>query len=197
MLFDPSIILRDPPATNFSIVQINRTTNLGNRSALHSMKTHPPTVESLEPRIAPATLMNPHTVSYTDNDGDTVLVTTSKGAWSLATNFVFVPSGAAEQLQTINLKNATDFAGAKLQVKATGPGDGVARIGFIDATGVDLNSVTIDGDLGRLYAGDTIDSTPGLRTLRHVARQTRNHDPGRRRKPDRVRRRTPRKHEGD
>ena len=34
-------------------------------------------IERLEPRTAPAILLNPTTVRYIDTDGDTVLVTTS------------------------------------------------------------------------------------------------------------------------
>ena len=44
-------------------------------------------------------------------------------------------------------------------------GDGLIAVGFIDAGGIDLGKVVVDGDLGRIEAGDTTDPTRGLKSL--------------------------------
>jgi hypothetical protein len=74
-------------------------------------------IEILEARIAPATLLNPKTVSYVDVDGDDVVIKIFKGSLDLATNFIFSAGGAGEQLEQIILTDA-EFAGAKVTVTA-------------------------------------------------------------------------------
>ena len=128
-------------------------------------------IEPLEPRIAPASLFSPRTVSYIEPDGDTVRVTISKGTWDLTNDFVFAAAGAGEQLQRIDLLGKTEFAGASITVVAAGPGDGFAHVGFIDAGLIDLGTVKIDGDLGRIAAGDSIVKT-------HLPREARRAFPG-------------------
>jgi hypothetical protein len=139
-----------------------------------SMKTKS-IVEPLELRIAPATLVNPTTVTYTDTDGDLVTVKISKGAFDgtiggapSINDFVFANSGAGEQLRLILIDDEYEFAGAKLTITATpaGGGDGMVDIGFIDASDIDLRGVTVDGDLGRIEVGDSILKTPGLGLLK-------------------------------
>ncbi|MBC7965874.1 MAG: hypothetical protein H7Z17_08110, partial [Fuerstia sp.] len=44
-------------------------------------------------------------------------------------------------------------------------GDGFAALGQINATGRDLGAVSIDGDLGRILAGDATTATPGVADL--------------------------------
>src|SRR5207244_4353494 len=44
-------------------------------------------------------------------------------------------------------------------------GDGFAAVGQIDATGLDVGAVSIDGDLGRVIAGDAVTTTSGLKGL--------------------------------
>lgn len=122
-------------------------------------------IEPLEPRIAPATLLNPHTVSYIDPDGDHVLIKTTKGAWDLAADFHFVASAGGERLDYIYVGENRQFSGAKISVMASGAGDGNANVGAIYAQNVDLAAITVDGDLGRVIAGDGFVSTPGLGAL--------------------------------
>jgi hypothetical protein len=118
-------------------------------------------IESLEARIAPAIVF-----AFTDMDGDHVTVRISKGRPGDAT-FVLQDAGAGQQLQTIELNGSPVFDGAKIVVRAkdAGDGNGLANVGFIDASGVDIFSVSVDGDLGRIYAGDNISRTPALRAL--------------------------------
>src|ERR1043165_4037840 len=129
-------------------------------------------VEELETRLAPATLLN-NILSYTDVDGDAVMVTTSKGAFTLfnpnggnpGDTFTLVNKGLGQQLRLIDLTNGT-FAGANLMVtaKQMGGRDGLGNVGYINSTGFDLGVVGIQGDLGRIDAGDnnTAMSSPGL-----------------------------------
>ena len=126
-------------------------------------------IEPLETRIAPATLVNPTTVTYTDTDGDTVVVKTTRGTFDLALNFDFLGVGVGrEQLRLIDVSDA-EFAGGKITVVATirAPlGDGFAHVGHVDATGVDLVGVEIEGDLGKIDAGDGVLATRGLGALK-------------------------------
>jgi hypothetical protein len=62
------------------------------------------------------------------------------------------------------------FAGANLTISARiAPGgikgDGLADVGYIDATGIDLGEVTIKGDLAQIDAGDGDAAKPALRSL--------------------------------
>ena len=134
-------------------------------------------IEPLEERIAPASLVSPHSVVYLDGDGDRVTVTVSKGVFKASNvNKVFTfDTGTVDhhttlhqQLQTINL-DALGKAAAHLNLTVTvqqgASGDGLANIGFIKASGLDLGTVTVQGDLGRITAGDAISATPGLAKL--------------------------------
>jgi hypothetical protein len=132
-------------------------------------------LEPLEARLAPAFLFN-----YTDVDGDLVSVRFSKGARADAT-FTEVSAGSLGgfQLQEINLNGTPVFNGANITVTARPQrlsdgqvhGDGVANIGFIDASGgsgINLGAVSIPGDLGEILAGsnsNTSLSTVGLQSL--------------------------------
>lgn len=133
-------------------------------------------IEALEARIAPAAVF-----VFTDVDGDTVTVKTSKGTNAdLAAALTFSDPNPANprQLQTINLSGppgpASPFAGTDLTVTAKRGalgGDGRVNVGYLDATGndggnhVDLGKVTIAGDLGRFSGGDLTPATPAVKLL--------------------------------
>ena len=117
-------------------------------------------LEQLEARLAPATLVSPTTVSYRDVDGDQVRVHVSRPLFQPATiNDVFHfdvggvtgSNAVRQQLQAIDL---TGLAAAGISLSVTvnraGGGDGLADVGFIDAAGIRLGEVTIQGDLGRI-----------------------------------------------
>jgi hypothetical protein len=124
-------------------------------------------IETLESRIAPATLVNSTTVTYLDVDGDLVTVKTNRGSWDLATDFVFKPEGNGERLQRLELSGKDEFRGAALTISAeiVSGGNGFVDVGCISAHDLDLGAITIDGDLGRLAAGDSVYKTPGLASL--------------------------------
>lgn len=136
-------------------------------------------MEQLERRDTPATLVSPTAVTYQDIDGDNVTVTFSKpiltsGNVNAVMGFdggeVAGSNTIRQQLQRIDLTAAgAPVAGTTIKTVAvrsrTTGGDGFAAVGEIVATGVDLASVTIDGDLGRIVAGDGMTRTTGLRAL--------------------------------
>jgi hypothetical protein len=135
-------------------------------------------VERLEAREMPATLVNPTTVTYQDVDGDDVKVVFSKAILTANNvNSIFTfdmgnvngSNATKQQLQSINLSAIAAAAGTAITVTAThsaaNGGDGFAAVGQIDATGLDLGAVNIDGDLGRILAGDAVTTTSGLKGL--------------------------------
>ena len=111
--------------------------------------------EALESRIAPAGVM-----VFTDVDGDIVTIKTSVGSFS-ADDFVTVAGSipgvtGGVQIQKIILTHTEDNfnkTNLTISVKKGALGDGAVNIGAIDADGVDLASVLIPGDLGRITAG--------------------------------------------
>ncbi len=145
----------------------------------------PPGIEPLEGRIAPAALVSPNSISFTDLDGDLVTVTFSKALFDLAKstaenslNSIFkfsdgtAPSTFDEtgpqQLQLIDITavpsvlnpGPTSLA-AKTDITVIavprGTGDGLTNIGAIEANTVSLGHVTIDGDLGQIDVGSGSD----------------------------------------
>lgn len=134
-------------------------------------------IESLEERIVPATLVSPYLVTFLDTDGDKVTVASSKPIFKADTvnemfqfdrGFVNRSNALHQQLQGIKLRiPGVHAAGVNLMIRATHSrtGDGFVRVGSIDAQSIDLGWVWVDGDLGRIVAGDANVKTPGLREL--------------------------------
>ncbi len=120
--------------------------------------------EILEARIAPAAVL-----TFTDTDGDLVTVSASKGTGTdlhAVVDPFLVPAGAGRQLQQLALNTrAATFQGATIVISAAGSGNGTVDIGYINATGLDLGSVTIDGDLGQIDAGDADTRTQAVCSL--------------------------------
>lgn len=141
---------------------------LSHRS-IHPVSLRATPIEKLESRIAPAVLVNAKTLTFTDVDGDLVTVTISKGTLTEA-DFVFdnaFDSAGVQQLQLLDFAGDKDKAGAEITITAEpgGTGNGSVNVGYLNATGIDLGKVTIDGDLGRIDVGDAILTTPGLKRL--------------------------------
>jgi len=136
-------------------------------------------LEPLEGREVPATLVSPTTVTYQDIDGDNVTVKLSKPlltAGNVNTVFTFNVDGvfssnlAKQQLWKFDLTSLGGAAaGTAITVTATrspvNGGNGLANVGRINASGIDLGAVVVDGDLGKIDAGDATASTPGLASL--------------------------------
>ncbi|MGB8169937.1 MAG: hypothetical protein WCF18_20710, partial [Chthoniobacteraceae bacterium] len=109
-------------------------------------------------------------------DGDAVTITTSKGTNAdLAAIVTVEDTGLGKELQRVDFSlNAPVFAGTNLTVTAkptTAGGDGLVNVGFIDATAanggtaLDLGTVSIRGDLGRVEAGDASTGTTAVKSL--------------------------------
>lgn len=128
-------------------------------------------VETLEHRIAPASLAGDHhSATFQDANGDTILVSVSKGTLSEA-NFAFA-SGAfgdtgPQTLKSLKLDDL-QFKGANVSISVvasgSGPGAGHAEIGEILATNVDLGTVSVQGGLVKIAAGDAKPSS-GIKSL--------------------------------
>ncbi len=116
------------------------------------------------------TLKDAKTATFTDVDGDLVTVKVSKGTLSFA-DFLLAPAGSVGgyQLQAINFADdGGEFKGANLTITAAPSalgGDGFVNVGYLNATLLDLGTVSIDGDLGAVNAGDGNATTPGLDAL--------------------------------
>ena len=139
-------------------------------------------IEILESRIAPAAVF-----FYTDVDGDhvKVSVTGTKGTNAeLATaveagltNFGSGQKAVGNPHQLGLLTLGSDFAGGSLSITSTPStdldpvgtttlmGNGFVNVGEINATGIDMASVSIHGDLGQIIVGSGVGKTPGLGSL--------------------------------
>jgi hypothetical protein len=123
-------------------------------------------LEFLETRRTPATLVDGKTVTFTDVDGDAVKVSLNKTVLTDLSVFQFVNAGAGEQLQSIDLTGFSNGLALTVSAVAENGGDGKVNVGWVQADGIDLASVTVSGDLGRVTAGDATTKTPGLGTLK-------------------------------
>jgi hypothetical protein len=128
-------------------------------------------IELLENRIAPAA-----TFTFADVDGDFVTIKTSRGTDAqLAAIINIVATGLGQELQEIDFSaDPTNFAGTNLSVTAvrtSAGGDGLVNVGYIDATAADdgaaadLSAISIEGDLGRIVAGDATLTTLAVKSL--------------------------------
>ena len=117
-------------------------------------------IEPLEDRIAPAGVTvapNGKSASYTDSNGDLVQVTTSRGLF-VASDFTLDSNNQLTQLALAG----SAFNGANIAFSVTPKSTGglnTVNVGYISAQGVNLGSVTIPGDLGRIQVGGGPTST--------------------------------------
>ena len=110
-------------------------------------------------------LVGNHKAVFTDVDGDLVTIGVSKGVLSAA-DFVLVPSGLGSQLALVDFSSNLAFAGANLKITAARTtGDGHVNVGYINARGIDLGRVAINGDLGQIDTGDPAMGGAGLASL--------------------------------
>lgn len=122
-------------------------------------------LEVLEDRIAPAGL-----ATFVDVDGDVVTVKSSVGT-SLALQAAVTAAVGGDnltpsQMQTLTL--GSPFAGGAIKISVTGKasgGDGMVNVWAIDATGIDLASVEVRGDLASLTVGDAIAANGSVKTV--------------------------------
>lgn len=117
-------------------------------------------METLESRIVPSSLISFPTLksaTWTDVDGDIITMTVTKGSLD---NLIFdtIESGSGLQVLGIDLTDSV-FNGTSIDVTAKRhlgingyEGDGLVDIGYINANGNNLNTVNVNGDLGRIDA---------------------------------------------
>jgi hypothetical protein len=118
--------------------------------------------------------VNPTTATYVDEDGDRITLKVSKGTLERADLKFAVTANGGSQLRLIDFTDdGNEFASASLAitVRKGMNGDGLANIGFIKARdtvsglGVDLQNVSVQGDLAQIDAGDSITTTSALGKL--------------------------------
>jgi hypothetical protein len=136
-----------------------------------------PSIEPLEARIAPATLISPTTVTFQDKNGDAATVTISKPLFTAAnvskvftfdTGSVNGDNSATQQLELLNITALGPSArGMNLSITAVpvSSSPGVVNVGYINSSGIDLGIVNVGGDLGRIQVGDLVFSTPAMKSL--------------------------------
>jgi hypothetical protein len=113
-------------------------------------------IEPLETRIAPASL------TFLDVDQVEVTVTANKGTnEQLAQVVKLTAEGDGFELREIRLSELADvYQNVNLSiVKGTKTDVLFVNVGYINAVGVDLGRVLVDGDLGQIDAGVTTPST--------------------------------------
>lgn len=120
-------------------------------------------VEPLESRRTPATLVNATTVTYTDVDGDSVVIKFSKPVLTEANVTVVcrfdVPFDFTNptRLQRLNLDVLEqDSLSVSVVAKKKPAGDGLAAVGTVIANNVSLGNLTIDGDVGKIVCGGNV-----------------------------------------
>ncbi len=137
-------------------------------------------VTQLEMRLAPATLAaNAMDVTYLDEHNQLVDVHINQPVFTSATiaNEVFTfkygsgvngSNAIEQQLQEIDLTQLTNLSAAPvpaLTITVTSPVTAQPiEVGLINAPGIDLGAVTVQGDLGAINAG-AADTNPGLASL--------------------------------
>lgn len=145
-----------------------------------AMKTEIPSLEALEPRIAPATLLpDGKTVTFTDADGDEATIKFNQKlpqGTDIANVVKFTGSNfgdtGPQTLGEIDL-TAWGFQAGKSEkftvevaTKKGGPGNGTTDVGEVKATNLDINTVKASGDIGKITAGDGTNTNPtAIKTL--------------------------------
>ncbi len=112
---------------------------------------------------SPAIQLGDRKMTFTDIDGDPVIVKTSAGTLNRS-DFLFQKTDAGLVLEKLDLTNHSDLAGETLTVKAkaSATGDGRATIGTIDVTGLKLAHVKLKGVNGTVVGDSVGGSSSGL-----------------------------------
>ncbi|HET6409793.1 MAG TPA: DUF4394 domain-containing protein, partial [Chthoniobacteraceae bacterium] len=111
-------------------------------------------------------IVNSRTARFTDVDGDAVTIKITKGELTLELFELGAGPNGGAYLRGLNLTDPS-FAGTNLTITAKpGPdgGDKLVSVGYINATGNDLGTVKISGDLTQIDAGDT-EGGAGVKSL--------------------------------
>jgi len=111
---------------------------------------------------------NQRTANFSDVDGDIVTLKITKGILD-PSRLHLLPASGGFHLRALDLSDA-QFAGTNVTITAKpGPngGDGFVNVGAILAGNNNLGTVTVDGDLGQIDAGNAANTPtqPGVKSL--------------------------------
>jgi hypothetical protein len=133
------------------------------RRSVHQFQAVKLRLEVLEDRLAPAKLVDAMDVTYLDAAGNQVAIHTSLPLFNSATvNSVLLfdkgsvngDNSTPQQLQKIDLAQlGTAAEGTNLSVVPQNAPTDLSDVGFINAGGIDLGTMRIQGDLGGISAG--------------------------------------------
>ncbi|MBI3469633.1 MAG: hypothetical protein HY000_42075 [Planctomycetes bacterium] len=130
----------------------------------------------MERRVQPAVLLNGFAVQFQDADGDSATVTISQPLLNLGnvnsvlTFDVGAVDGTTTTPQQLRRIDLTALGGAAQGISVTvaaeqAGGDGLVHVGAFMSGGLDVGTIDIEGDLGRIVAGDGNAATTGLQSL--------------------------------
>jgi hypothetical protein len=107
------------------------------------------------------------TATFTELDGDLITVSVTQGSLMNAT-FQLLQPGSSDGARFSLLDLDAGSAGGNLTITATptdAGGDGLVQLGFLDASGMDLGKVTIDGNLESVTIGDGTATTLAVKAF--------------------------------
>ena len=111
------------------------------------------------------------TLSFPEPDGDVVTINLTGGNLS-PDNIVVGDDGSIESINLTGLAAAAHAGRAKplnfsIDVKPNpnGPSDGMTKVGFLNAGGLNFGKIKLEGTLGRFIAGDTNSSKPAIKSM--------------------------------
>jgi parallel beta-helix repeat protein len=104
--------------------------------------------------------------TWVDGDGDRVKLTANKPVLSIDSLIFGQSESGGPVLESLVLPGGKGSpVSLNFAVTKQPSGDGLLNLETIDATGQDLGSVRVDGNLGAILAGDSNLKTPGIREL--------------------------------
>ena len=111
----------------------------------------------------PEVATNGTTITFDDVDGDIISIKATGGKVT-ADMLVFGPGGVLQLVDLTVANTLRDGANITFSVRKNG-GDGALNVGAIDATGIQLGTVKITGDLGQIDVGRGDALKPALKQL--------------------------------
>lgn len=131
-------------------------------------------LETLETRLAPATLVNAKTVTFQDVAGNSATVSFNKPVLTAANvdtvlkfdaGLVNGDNNVAQRLEKVDLTGLIGGLALSISGADTNGNPTAVDVGFIDATDKDERSIIVSGDVGRVMAGDFNTRNQGLGKL--------------------------------
>ena len=102
-------------------------------------------------------------VRVTEADGDRVTIKVNKG--SIPDNAIVMGANGIELIDLRAVGSGLAKATITIVAELSGGGDGLVNVGAINATGIDLSKIRVDGDLGQIDIGSGDPRKPALKSL--------------------------------